>query len=125
MNVLNYFKSLEYGNFYFDPNTTGTSASFALYNAIVISNQSLIPHETVHTYQKYDFFTISSFYEKPIANIINQKPILRKVSKFISFDYQPIFNKLFYKLQPEPTYYKNFFEYEAEHFSKRIPLNRN
>lgn len=133
---LDFFKSLEYGQFFFelDPDTKidGISiAGLASYNSFAIEkdsrgvySQSVIPHEMVHNYQYYDFFTLSSFYQAKLDTALNEVSLYRKASKFLNFDYQPIFFSGLYNIQPKPRYYRNYFEYEAEHFGRRRFINR-
>ena len=132
---LDFYKTLEFGEFYYDlkPNTIlrGIPISgLAKYNVMAIEKfngnprTAVIPHELIHNYQYYDFFSISSLYEKPLNKLLDKSSLYKKVSKYIDFDYEPIFFSLAYSLQPEPTYYKNFFEFEAEHFSSRRFIER-
>ena len=133
---LDFYRTLEYGMFYFDlnPNTMINGiqiAGLGGYNAIAIEKKNnrpsynIIPHEIVHTFQHYDFFPISSFYQKPLKKLLDKSSLYTKVSKYIDFDYEPLFFRSLYYTQPKPTYYKNYFEFEAEHFNSRIFIQRN
>lgn len=132
---LDFYKTLEFGEFYYDlkPNTIHNGipiSGLAGYNVMAIEKYngfprtSVIPHELIHNYQYYDFFSISSFYEKPLNKILDKSSFYKKVTKYIDFDYEQMFFTFAYIMQPKRTYYKNFFEFEAEHFSSRRFIER-
>lgn len=130
------YKTLEYGQFYFELNPSSNYKGSKLngqagYNSIAIRSfdnnriaQEIVPHEIVHTYQAYDFFSFSSFYKNKLEKKLTNSQFYNSSSKYISFDYEPLFFYLLYKTQPEPRYFKNYFEYEAEHFGRRAYINR-
>jgi hypothetical protein len=134
-NKLDFYRSLKYGQFYFDlsPNSKLSgppTRSFSGFNSFAIeringrANYDVIPHELVHTYQSYDFYSISSFYEKPLKKLLNKSSFYNKAIKYVDFDYEPLIFGALYLAQPKPTYFRNFFEFEAEHFSRRRFINR-
>ncbi len=127
------FKTLEYGQFYMDLNSYALTkiGGRALFNVISIgktangSFQSVVPHEIIHTYQTYDFFAVSSMYKTKQDQFFSKSKVYNAITHFIDLDYEPLFFSTLYLIQPEPKYYKNFFEFEAEHFSKRLFIDRN
>lgn len=135
-NKFNLNKSLEYGQLYFElnPNTEINGlkvAGLGSYNSFAIEHlrprqptQSVVPHEIIHTYQKYDYFALGSFYKKKFDSILTKNKLYNFTTKYIDYDYQFIFQIALYIAQPKPRYYKNFFEFEAEHFSSRRYLKR-
>ena len=127
------FKTLEYGQFYLDltSNTTQNIGGRALFNAISIGKgqngspfQSVVPHEIIHTYQTYDYFALSSFYKKKEDKFLSKYKVYNTIHRFIDFDYEPLFFSALYLVQPTPKYYRNFFEFEAQHFSTRAYIDR-
>lgn len=140
-NKFNLHKSLEMGLFYFDlkPNypthgaNIGSVSGIARFNSIAIGRNLLngmrfddaVPHEVIHVYQNYDFFPITNFYYgRYFKNKLSQLNWYNTISRFVIADIDVLYFKTAYYFQPQPTYYKNFFEYEAEHFSGRNYLNR-
>lgn len=133
---LNFYNTLEYGQFYFDMDSSYTRKGkvydgFATYNTFAIRQLGRgqtairsVPHEIVHTFQNYDFFALSSIYGKPLNSFLNKSKTYKSLSKYINFDYQPIFYRALYIAQPKPMYYRNNFEFEAEHFSDRRFIER-
>lgn len=132
----NLYKSLEYGVFYFDLDPTTTIDGLLIdglagYNSMAIKRynnplreQQVVPHELVHIYQSYDYFGLSSFYYNKEKALLNKSKLYRFTSQYIDFDYEPIFQGFLYQVQPKPRYYRNFFEFEAEHFSSRQAIER-
>ncbi len=133
---IDFYKTLEYGQFYLDLND---EANFqgnliggrAMYNAFSIRTngngaaaQHVVPHELIHTYQNYNYFGVSSIYRKRLETVLNKSKIYQIVTRFVDLDYEPLFFTTAYQLQPEPRYYRNFFEYEAQHFSTRMYIDR-
>ncbi|MFK8039637.1 MAG: hypothetical protein AB8B74_15200, partial [Crocinitomicaceae bacterium] len=133
---VNIFKTLEYGQFYLDLKENATSQGMpiggrALYNAMSIQKgpngfpaQSVIPHEMVHTYQMYDYFGLSSMYKTKLDQQLTKSKFYNTITRFVDLDYESVFFSIFYGLQPKPKYYKNYFEFEAQHFSLRQYINR-
>ena len=133
----NFNKSLEYGLIYFETNPEATHINGgplngrARFNSISVRVrnrrpvQSVVPHEILHTYQVYDFFALSSFYKTKEKALLDESKIYRFTSKYLELDYEPLFFTTIYLIQPQPRYYKNFFEYEAEHFSSRRYIDRD
>jgi hypothetical protein len=144
-NKLDFYKTLEYGVFYFNFDSTYqarvSGSDFmvtgqASVNAIVISrsnsrvrtslqNDDNIPHELIHVYQFYDFFPLVSFYEKPLKKLYSDCEWHKKLSKVFNLDYAVVFYGLSYVIQPEePTHYANYHEFEAQHFGSRKYVRR-
>lgn len=130
---LDFKKSLIYGQYYFDlnPDTRNSIDGLALFNVFAIrkypngnTEQSLVPHEIVHTYQAYDYFALSSPYQSTLEKSLKSYRIYNAVDKYFSMDYQFLFYSTLYSIQPTPIYYQNYFEFEAEHFSLRRYLDR-
>lgn len=132
-NKLDYRKSFTYGQFYFDltPNAKLSVGGRSFFNVFAIRKytngsvyQAAIPHEIVHTYQMYDFFSFSSFYKVKLESSLNKRKLYKTISKYVTFEYQFGFFLSAYLLQPKPTYYRNVFEYEAAHFAEREYIMR-
>ncbi len=134
-NRLDFIKTLEFGEFYFDKSSTSKiapqgSRGYAGFNTIAIQKDngfpitSIIPHELVHNYQFYDYYPISTFYEKSLNKALDKSTLYRKLSKYLDFDYQPLIFGTLYLTQPKPRYFKNYFEFEAEHFGDRRYIPR-
>lgn len=135
-NTLDIFKTLEFGQFYFDKSDSAripppVSRGYAGFNSFAIKKQngfslaSIIPHEMLHTYQVYDYYPLSTYYENSLNKALEKNKTYTKLSKYIDFDYQPVMYGLLYRIQPKPTYYRNYFEFEAEHFGTRRYVLRN
>lgn len=132
----NFYKTLEYGFLFFDLHPDAQHPSLvrldgrSIHNSLAIREFNgqhqlgILPHEILHTYQAYDFFALSNIYKEKEQTILNKSKVYRFASKYVDFDYEPIFFTTLYNTQPKPTYFKNFFEYEAEHFSGRKYINR-
>jgi hypothetical protein len=132
-----FYKSLEMGCFYFVMDTptlhNGVKVTgFQRFNSIAIGNSpfggpypNTIPHEFVHIYQSYDFFSITNFfYPRYIKPKIANTRWYGVINRFIVPDVDVAYFIAAYTLQPKPTYYRNFFEFEAEHFSSRRYIPR-
>jgi hypothetical protein len=50
--------------------------------------------------------------------------LYRILSPYMKLDYEAAFQGLLYLAQPVPKYYKNFYEFEAQHFSGRQYIKR-
>jgi hypothetical protein len=128
---LNFKNSLRYGVFYFNQNKEhlNTRVGLGLNNAIEITpyplnvdgykgdewRYELIAHEMIHTFQFPDYISISNFMRKDFQGI-KSKDRYEKWSKYFFLD-GPFF-PLLYVIYPAPND-RNFFEYEANHFSTR------
>lgn len=133
---LNFYNTLEYGQFYFDMDSSYTLKGkvydgFATHNTFAIRQLGRgrtaigsVPHEIVHTFQYYDFFTLSSIYKNRLDATLNKINTYRSITKYINFDYEQLFFRAIYSAQPKPKYYRNFLEFEAEHFSDRRFIER-
>jgi len=129
------FKSIEYGLFYFDQNAKYDSAFFgrALHNVIIIPSSIYrgnpwrsphyftFPHEIVHTYQSPDYFPISNWFNQSLKKIKEHKSY-EFLQKYVYLDIP--YHRVLYLLQPQPKYYKNFYEFEAQHFAMRNYIDR-
>jgi hypothetical protein len=127
------FRSLEHGLLFFKAKQGGQLKQHegqALFNCIVIKtygwniNQSIVPHEIVHTYQMYDMFGVSAFYDKKTKPLYEGRKVYKYLSRFFVADYEAIFFSALYLAQPKPIYFKNYFEFEAEHFKTRSYIKR-
>lgn len=126
------YKSLEYGLFYFRMNPYEKKyGGFATFNCISIHKNAageqlyrVIPHEFVHTYQFYDFHPVSNLYTPAMKVKYEKYGIYRTLSKYLKADYEVCFQGALYLIQPKPRYYKNFFEFEAQHFNIRSYIKR-
>lgn len=150
-NKLNLHKSLEYGLFYFDMNPknsvdgiTGTAIhnTLAMLDGKKNNPKWLFSHEFIHTYQFPDYFPVSNFFNKSfrstngiessneiestkkikLINKINSTKSYNFLSKYFFLDIP--YMSLSYLLQPKPLYFKNFYEFEAEHFATRSFVDR-
>jgi len=131
------YRSLEMGIFYFDMdpdyqldgvlvdgiagnNTIGIKKHS---NQWTVSN--VIPHEIVHVYQVYDFFPITNiYYSEYLEKPLSKYGFYTKLQKYMAFDFDAAYFSAAYLFQPVPAHYKNFFEFEAEHFSSRNYIKR-
>jgi len=68
-----------------------------------------------------DYFPINSFFEKSFSGL-RQRTLFKQLDKWIIFDFP--YMGLFYVMQPKPWLYKNFYEFEAEHFGTRKYVER-
>jgi len=128
------YRSLEYGQLLFlaKPGAMGVYDGQTLFNCIVINsygtnpNFSILPHEIVHVYQTYDLFGISAFYDPKIRKFYKDKKIYKLLNKYVVADYEALFMTPLYLAQfhPMPNYYKNYYEFEAEHFRSRQYIKR-
>lgn len=131
---LDFYRSLEYGQLMFQmkPGQLGIYNGMAWFNCIVLQSRSnvpdlaILPHETIHTYQAYDYFGIASFYDQNLRSWYKDKKLYNLLSKYVVLDYEALFMSVPYALQfhPMPDYYKNYFEFEAEHFKTRQYIKR-
>lgn len=135
--TFNLHRSIEYGHISMDYDSTfilnGRNDIWGIggYNVMAIKPNEqgipaywVIPHETVHMYQYYDIAPLSNLYIKKVEHLYKDKSIYNKLKKYMVFDYEPIIQAGLYAAQPKPTYFKNFYEYEAEHFARRQFIKR-
>lgn len=127
----NFYRSLEYGVLYFDMSPAQSAfTGFATFNCIAVkeisgrTSTSVIPHEVLHTYQMYDYFGLSAFYNRFTEKYYTNRNGYKKLSPYLVLDYEWAFYGAAYGLQPKPRYFRNYFEFEAEHFSSRRYLKR-
>jgi hypothetical protein len=133
------YRSLETGLFFFDLDTNyrhpvvGLVSGISGFNTIAIRNygyaggvQSFaIPHETVHTYQQYDVFPLRNLlYPRYLEKPLMKNKVYNKLSKYLVLDFESYIYTGLYSLQPKPLHYRNFYEFEAEHFSSRQYIRR-
>jgi hypothetical protein len=126
------YKSIEYGIFYFHMNPHITKyAGFTTFNCIAIGDNkagvplySVIPHEMIHSYQSYDYFPISNLYTPAMKVKYEKFKLYNVLSKYFRLDYEAAFQGALYEIQPTPKYYKNFYEFEAQHFDTRAYIKR-
>ncbi|QHT67563.1 hypothetical protein GXP67_13460 [Rhodocytophaga rosea] len=131
--TFNLSNSIKYGVFYFNqhPKYNYSSDGNAFQNTIILNPLSLdynstVSHELVHTYQFPDYYLISNF-GKPWVNKLNTYKIYKSLNKFLYMDISYI--QLLYNLKPNflttsAHYFKNFYEFEAQHFATREYIMR-
>lgn len=129
----NLYTSLEYGLPVFDIYNRRTSlkdGSQAGFNTMAIErygghyNYSVVGHELAHTYQMYDYFGFTSFYDRKARKYYEEKKIYRALSKYLVLDYEMLFFGALYLSQPRPLHFRNYYEFEAEHFAHRRYIMR-
>ena len=132
----NFYKTLEYGNLYFDmPRDFEFKGWYpdglATFNVMSIksrlnggSGQRIVPHELGHIFQNYDWFSIGNFYNDQVDKELSRYKLYKTLSRYFRLDYESLFHAIPYALQPKPTYFKNYFEFEAEHFARRTFIRR-
>ena len=132
---LDIYKSLEMGFFYFTMNRANLDRMVGEYNAAGTGFNTItflddktnpwqvyhyIPHEMVHLYQSYDFYPITNFYySRFIEKKLSKKEWYKKYKRVFVTDLDMLYFGVSYLLQPQPLHYRNFFEFEAEHFHSR------
>ncbi|MBL4716765.1 MAG: hypothetical protein COC01_00230 [Bacteroidetes bacterium] len=123
-NKFNIDKSIKYGIFYFDMNPKISDAGYGDHNVISISSRSVtsvLPHEILHTYQHPDYILINNCFNHSFKRVRESK--LHEI--FRKYFYLDIaYMSMLYQVQPKPTHYKNFYEFEAQHFATRSLVNR-
>jgi hypothetical protein len=85
----------------------------------------IISHEIIHEYQVREFLVFNSYFKKEAAKLKNTQ-LKKFFTKYIYPDV-PYFG-LFYALEqtePGPRFFRNYYEFEAEHFAtnKYVPLH--
>ncbi len=127
----NLYETIEQGQLFFDVNRNrlpGTAQ--AGFNCLAIeanssnSNYGALPHEMIHTYQMYDYFGFSSIYDRWSRPFYDHNKVYRFLSNYFVADYEVLFFSGFYLAQRKPTYYRNYFEFEAQHFRSRAAIKR-
>jgi hypothetical protein len=135
---LDLYRSLEMGLFYFDMDSayrhpvTRNAAGISDFNSIVIGKQGfggvqsfVIPHEVVHVYQQYDLYPLRNFfYPRYLEKPLMKNKVYNTLSKYLVSDLESYLFVSAYALQPQPVHYKNFYEYEAQHFGGRQYIYR-
>jgi hypothetical protein len=135
---LDIYRSLEMGMFYFELDTNyrhpiaGLVSGISGFNTIAIATygnsvaQSFaIPHETVHTYQYYDMFPLRNLvYPRYMEKPLMKNRVYTRLSKYLVLDFESYIYSGLYTIQPRPLHYRNFYEFEAEHFSGRQYIPR-
>jgi hypothetical protein len=120
---LNLYQSMETGVLYFDvkPGQLQSFAGQALFNTIAIIRPyyNVFPHELVHTYQMYDLMPLSSIYSRPLEMLYENHKVYKFLNRYITSDYEALFFSALYGLQPAPAHYRNYYEFEAQHFQTR------
>jgi len=119
--------SMRYGVYYFKVKQGDLeSVSLGLGNSILMRQNNLnvgkvLPHEMIHTYQYSDYFSINSFFKIPLEKFKSSK-LIKPIDKYVLFDLP--YMGLFYVIQPKPWHFKNFYEFEAQHFATRAFVDR-
>lgn len=128
---LNLYRTLEYGIFMFDARGNKLLPYYgqARFNCVVLREYpglGNLPHEMVHVYQLYDYFPVASFYDKKARSWYESKKLYKSLSKYVTLDHESLFMTVLYlpQFRKPPHYYKNYFEFEAEHFGTRYKVAR-
>jgi hypothetical protein len=124
--------SLKYGVFYFNENKkyVNSREGLGLNNAIEIAahppdttqafRYEVIAHEMIHTYQFPDYISIRNFFHQNFQGTKSTE-FYKKWRKYVYVD-GPFF-PILYVIYPKPNY-QIFYEYEANHFSTRLYIDR-
>lgn len=85
----------------------------------------IMSHEIIHEYQYREFLVFNSYLEKPVSKL-KTTGLKKMLSKYVYPDL-PYFG-LFYMLEtvePDPRFFRNYYEFEAERFAtnKHVPVN--
>lgn len=103
-----------------------TFGGFVISNATVIQdtqidNYELFAHEYIHTLQYEDYIGITSFFDRPYANWVQNSKFFQKTDSWIHYDFQmPVFSMVSLLMREDwACYFNSWIEFEAEHFSTR------
>jgi hypothetical protein len=133
---LNLYRSLEWGIFYFNAlpqRFPPLSDGMAAFNTVAFYDpnrtqpfaiHSAVPHELVHTFQHYEYFALSSFYDTPLRKKYKDNKTYNLFNRYIVLDYEVLFFTAAYLTQTKPAHFKNYYEFEAEHFSFKREVKR-
>ena len=121
-------KSLKSGEFIFSSSSerfNETNSSGVTFPGAIIlyspykNDFSLLAHEIIHNYQVNDFSQFDAFIYKPIIYINNSSKTLKKINKYVYYDFRYIPQLLLYKIENSNNiyYYSNIFEREAGYYS--------
>lgn len=82
----------------------------------------LIAHEIIHSYQYYDFNFINTWTERPVLKGLSKTNINSKILDFFYLDLNGVPLRAAYLIENTtgPSYYDNFFEYEAGYWSNTL-----
>jgi hypothetical protein len=122
-------RTLQTGEFIFSNNDIKergiTYATAILINNRSIDSYDLYSHEIIHVYQYYDFNFINTFLNKPFKKWEQKSNIFKTFSSIFYLDaQQPIFKGLYFLGNiNKKCHYDNFFENEANFFSRRAGCN--
>jgi len=99
--------TFNYGVYYFrvKPSNYGIRCGVAGYNTIALQEScwnvnKTISHEFIHVFQFADYFSISSYLNKPLKKLKAQK-FIKPIDRYLLFDIP--YQSLFYVLQPKPS----------------------
>ena len=120
--------SLKSGELIFSSYTdrfTETNASGVTFPGAVVlhapfkNNFSILSHEIIHLYQANDFSQFDPFAEKPINYVNSKSETLKKINKYIYYDFRYLPQLISYGIEQKKAvyYYDNRFEREAAFFS--------
>jgi len=122
----NIYRTLQYGIFMFDarglqllPYDGQTRFNTVVTRSNVASE--VLPHEWIHTFQLYDLFPLTALYDKKLRPHYENRRWYKTLSRYMVLDYEALYMPLLYapQFRRPPHYYKNYFEFEAQHFATR------
>ncbi|MEM9917335.1 MAG: hypothetical protein AAF990_04525 [Bacteroidota bacterium] len=96
------------------------------YDKRELDNYELFAHEFIHVLQYDDYVGLNSFFDKPLQKWIEKTSFFRATNKFIYYDFHlPIWSTVLLIVKEDfDTYYRNWFEFEAEHFATKRAVVR-
>ena len=121
-------KSLKSGEFIFSSSSERFNETYSsgvtFPGAIVLyspykNDFSLLSHEIIHNYQANDFSQFDAFFYKPLSYINNSSETLKKINKYVYYDFRYLPQLFLYKIENSNItyYYENIFEREAGYYS--------
>jgi len=87
-----------------------------------LNDYELIAHEFIHIHQYEDFIGINTFFDKPFKRWEGNSNFFKNLRKIVYLDPgAPLQGLVYFSLTRDGNYYRNWFEFEAEHFgTKRL-----
>lgn len=90
-----------------------------------IDNYELFAHEFIHIHQYEDYIGVNSFFDRPLGNLKNNSSSFNTLSKYVYLDiHAPLLLGTYFLLHDGGNYFKNWFEFEAEHFATWRTVSR-
>lgn len=136
-------RSLQFGNTIFTSNRSLSNngdrllEGYALGESFIVNRSYfdtarsffyyIVTHEAVHTFQNNNFITVNPYFKKISDSVAVKSKLFNKTRNFFTLDLdQPLFWGLYYLEDQKKTgtYFRNFFEYEAQHYTLRQWLQR-